>query len=142
MTVCEHVRGTHPSASPFFRLLATGYYDGPTDGFVECNVCRQAYAFHMLDWDDEQDVRIFGLAPVRESFESIWREILELPPSEEPITLVSPLVGQASLNIERLESQPIQYVVGVENLLRDIVAGEPVEQGEVGKRDWFAWLGM
>lgn len=50
--------------SPFVRLLATGYYDGPTEGLIECGTCKTTYSFNKLDWDDQQDVRVFALSPV------------------------------------------------------------------------------
>lgn len=57
--------------SPFARLLATGYYDGPTDGIVECGECQTLYAFHKIDWDEGQDLRVFSLAPTYGSFNDI-----------------------------------------------------------------------
>ncbi len=50
--------------SPFSRILALGFYDGPTSGVLQCSTCSAVYKFDMLDWDDDHEVRIFRLAPV------------------------------------------------------------------------------
>src|SRR4051812_4103582 len=50
--------------SPFSRLLALGYYDGPTDGFLLDERGGQAFHFEMLDSDEEDNLRIYRLAPV------------------------------------------------------------------------------
>src|SRR4051794_30325307 len=64
-TCCRFLIGVmHQVLSPFGRLRATGYYDGPTEGLVECGTCKTTYSFHKLDWDDQQDVRIFSLSPI------------------------------------------------------------------------------
>lgn len=46
------------------KMITVGYYDGPTSGLVECEVCSRVYKFAMVDWDDRQEVRIHALAPI------------------------------------------------------------------------------
>jgi len=45
-------------ASPFKAILATGYYDGPTDGYA-VGIDDHVFAFRMLGSDDDGDVRVF-----------------------------------------------------------------------------------
>lgn len=52
-------------ASPFQRMIAVDYYDGFRAGLVECSVCRRVFAAEFLDWDDNQDVRVFALCPTQ-----------------------------------------------------------------------------
>ena len=50
--------------SPVLKILALGYYDGPTDGLLQCEN-GLVYRFEILAWDSEaQDVRVFSLAPM------------------------------------------------------------------------------
>jgi hypothetical protein len=50
--------------SPFSKVLALGFYDGPTSGLLQCETCSAVYYFDMLDWDDDHEVRVFRLAPL------------------------------------------------------------------------------
>jgi hypothetical protein len=52
--------------SPFDRILATGFYDGPTDGFVMGPDDDSVLFFQLLDWDEGQDVRIFALSRIED----------------------------------------------------------------------------
>ena len=47
---------------PFSKILALGFYDGPTSGVLQCGACSAAYKFDLLDWDEGHEVRIFRLA--------------------------------------------------------------------------------
>ena len=142
MNTCEHVQSASSDQSPFGKMLVTGFYDGPTDGFVECLRCGRAYAFRMLAWDEEQDVRVYGLAALDESLRSIRVEELRLPELDEPVTLVPPVGEQEQQAIERLAARPVQYVVAAVSLLRGVLAGKSVDSGDTSERDWFAWLGL
>ncbi len=142
MNICEHIESASAERSPFGKMLVTGFYDGPTDGFVECRHCGRAYAFRKLAWDDEQDVRIYGLAPLEQPLESIRLEALKLPESDDPVTVVPPLAEEQQQAVERLAARPVHYVVAAVNLRRGIMAAKPLEQEDVGERDWFAWLGL
>jgi hypothetical protein len=55
-----------------FLTVALNYYDGPTSGVMQCRSCSAAYRFMMIDWDDYQDVRIHGFAPLSsKSFQQV-----------------------------------------------------------------------
>jgi hypothetical protein len=47
---------------PFSKIVALGFYDGPTSGLLQCGTCSAAYKFDLLDWDESHEVRIFRLA--------------------------------------------------------------------------------
>jgi hypothetical protein len=40
------------------------YYDGPTAGLMKCEMCSRVYKFMMVDWDDDQEIRVHALAPI------------------------------------------------------------------------------
>jgi hypothetical protein len=71
MICCKCLVDGVTQTMPFQRTIATGFYDGPTDGFTECSECRTAYSFRKLDWDDLQDVRITGFGPLQTSLDTI-----------------------------------------------------------------------
>jgi hypothetical protein len=48
--------------SPFTRIIALDFYDGPTGGVLQCAACGAVYQFDMLDWDDDHAVRVIRLA--------------------------------------------------------------------------------
>src|SRR4051794_28105965 len=50
--------------SPVQKILALGYYDGPTEGAL-LSAPDRVYRFRLLAWDEEtQDLRFFALAPL------------------------------------------------------------------------------
>ncbi len=142
MTPCNHLEATSTDQSPLDRMLVTGYYDGPTDGFVECRECGQTYAFRKLGWDDEQDVRIFGLAPLDQSLEQISRHALKLADSNDVVRIVPPLGDEAQRALDHLAGSPICLVVASLDLRKGFLAQRPVATEEIAERDWFAWLGL
>ena len=78
--VCCSKLATFPGAkSPFSKLVALGYYDGPTAGVLQCEVCGTAYRFEMLDidpdWDEGLDVRIFILSQL---YPGVFEALIEI----------------------------------------------------------------
>ncbi len=62
---CPDLMG-HSNCQPH-RVIALGYYDGPTSGILQCGVCLAEYMFDMIDWnqtEDGEDTRIFVLCPL------------------------------------------------------------------------------
>jgi hypothetical protein len=58
--------------SPFTKVIATRYYDGPMEGFLGHADWLQACVFRMLDWDRETDVRVYEVARVEDlAFEEL-----------------------------------------------------------------------
>ncbi|GEM_PF-1452453 len=61
---CQRLETFSNIKSPFSKIIALGFYDGPTSGMAQCEICSAIYKFVMLDWDDSQDIRIFSLSPI------------------------------------------------------------------------------
>jgi hypothetical protein len=66
----------HPSfrhlESPFNKVIATRYYDGPLSGFVQHRDWLQACVFQLIDWDRETDLRVYEVARVEDlAFEDV-----------------------------------------------------------------------
>ena len=58
--------------SPFTKVIATRYYDGPMEGFLCHRDWPQACAFQLLDWDRETDLRVYEISRVEEvAFEDV-----------------------------------------------------------------------
>jgi hypothetical protein len=52
--------------SPFSKVIATRYYDGPMEGFLGHREWAQACVFQLLDWDRETDLRVYEIARVED----------------------------------------------------------------------------
>jgi hypothetical protein len=52
--------------SPFTKVIATRYYDGPMEGFLSHCDWPQPCVFQLLDWDRETDVRVYEIARVED----------------------------------------------------------------------------
>src|SRR3954470_20513449 len=58
--------------SPFTKVIATHYYDGPMEGFLGHSEWPQACVFRLLDWDRETDLRVYEIARVEDlGFEEV-----------------------------------------------------------------------
>jgi hypothetical protein len=66
--------------SPFRRLLLTDVYDGPKAG-IAIDAEGRMYPFQLLDWDDQQRVRVFRVGLARGSN---WRDVKPAFRSAEP----------------------------------------------------------
>ena len=139
---CRRIVGENRSIeSPFARLIATSFYDGPTDGLVECGTCGLVYAFRMLDWDDNQDQRIFSLASTGTSFQSI-EKTSSIPP-KWPSWILSidlPQSTRNTINDACAAASRIEFVIATHSLLTAIDVWVPSGLPVVG--DWFSELGL
>jgi hypothetical protein len=52
----------HRPYSPFGRVLSLGWYDGTTSGLAECGSCSTVFKYDLVDWDADQEQRIFALS--------------------------------------------------------------------------------
>ena len=59
---CQNPQGLIDADSPFSKIIALGFYDGPTAGVLQCETCQATYKFDMLDWNDEHDLRVMRLS--------------------------------------------------------------------------------
>lgn len=51
-------------SAPSPRLVALGFHDGPTEGFVRGVVSGLVHYFKLVAWDDDQDRRLYLLGQV------------------------------------------------------------------------------
>ena len=62
---CRDLSRPSKGPSPFDRVIALGWYDGPTEGLVRCGACARVYRFDLLDSvDEDRGIRLYSLAPV------------------------------------------------------------------------------
>jgi hypothetical protein len=140
--------GTH-FPSPFTRVLALGYHDGPTNGLLKCGRGDQIYKFDRLDGDD---VRIFALAPLpspaleqlAEAYARyltphwpVWVPLWHFPTraDQEAMELLTDQVLQ--------QAGPVEWVIATEDLLGESLAARSATSEEMTHvTDWFAFLGL
>ena len=71
---CEVTDVALPSKIPFGKVLSFGWYDGTTSGMVQCSRCSAVFKYDIVDWDSDQDRRIFALSPIEpDKFDQIVR---------------------------------------------------------------------
>jgi hypothetical protein len=59
---CKDIEARIDDRSPFNRMVIFDWYDGPTSGILVCQACTAEYAFSMIDWDPQHEIRVFSLA--------------------------------------------------------------------------------
>ena len=130
--------------SPFSRVVATGYYDGATDGLVECGTCATVYVFHKLDWDEKQDMRVFALSPVfGRAFAELERAGDDKTTPRWPVWVLG---GESTDVVAGIVEQmyraasPEEFIVATTNLLSRIEVWRPV--GLQRPIDWFRELNL
>ncbi len=52
--------------SPFQRVIALDYYDGPLSGAAKCSICSRCYRFECIAWSPDEDIRVYSLHPLPE----------------------------------------------------------------------------
>src|SRR6266536_1213592 len=62
---CEATNVALPSTTPFGKVLSLGWYDGTTAGLVQCAYCSTAFKYDIVDWDSDQERRIFALSRIK-----------------------------------------------------------------------------
>jgi hypothetical protein len=64
--------------SPFTKVIATHYYDGPMEGFLGHRDWPHACVFQLLDWDRETDLRVYEIGRIEDlTFESVVAALFE-----------------------------------------------------------------
>jgi hypothetical protein len=141
--------------SPVTRVLALGFYDGPTNGLLQCGANGPVYKFDLLDevWDAEgQDLRVFSLAPVfstalaqlAEAYANlltprwpVWAPIWSFPTASEQAAM------EALTDQVLQQAGPVQWVIATRDLMGPIAAARAVTS-ENGSRitDWPHFLGL
>lgn len=120
---------TRELLSPFERIIAIGYYDGPTAGFA-IDKENILYYFHLLDWDDWQDLRVFEIDRIfKFGFDDLMTNFDEN--NFSPSWPVSVLMGEHANLLSKFtedcqkSTTPIAIVV-TENLIETIKLWKPI----------------
>ena len=142
MTICKHLATATEHRSPLGRMLLVGFYDGPTEGVVECHICRQAYGFRMVDWDPQQDVRVYAVVPLKERFDEIRDAFSVLRGKNRQTLILPPAESVEQFGIEELLQRIPELIVAASDLRQGIIARKAWSDGCASTDDWFAWLGL
>jgi hypothetical protein len=140
---------TQPWGVPF--VIATGYFDGETDGVLRCGVCGQSYRFQLLDWDEQQDKRLFKLIRISPSlYEAIERILRESYGDHSPRYWVPnrPSLGTLAKEAVNLEiaillqrSTEPEAVFMTEHIEREILSLALTDsKTSIDSVDWWAAL--
>lgn len=117
-------------SSPFHKVIATRYYDGPLAGFVAHRDWPHAGLFQLIDWDRETDVRVYEIARVEAlSFEEVVEALFRDRRPTWPVWVLPSGVrerGEALLDEQSLTAQPIAMLT-TRDLFGDIMLWEPAE---------------
>jgi hypothetical protein len=131
--------------SPVCRILALGYYDGPTEGLLQCEAGR-VYRFELLAWDAEtQDVRVFSLAPMPSvAFDLLAERYAHHEKPRWPIWVPSwyedPKEETAAILAQAGE---VEWVIATEDLMGTILAAKRVRPDDLrAVTDWRPFLGL
>lgn len=158
-TCCLNMTQGKAQISPFKRILSLGYYDGPTMGITQCANCQAEYKFDIFSWDDQQDIRIYGLFPLPQGgFSKIIDALSLLGHSGWPIW-----VPQWEFSDEQLRMATddlVKEVIGGSGMLKSVVAAKDLSKEILAFRnlngseartlpknfnqakDWFAFLDL
>jgi hypothetical protein len=139
--------------SPFTKILALGYYDGPTDGVAQCDPAGPVYKFQLLAWDGEtQDRRIFGLAPLPPTaLEQLTRAYARSQTPHWPVWVPAWQEGMAQQKDQILgQAGPVEWIIAALDLLGEILVARAVtaeefariEQSPDPRENWFSFLGL
>jgi len=149
MPCCRDPQSLTKGPSPFARILALGFYDGPTSGVLQCRACAQVYKYDMLDWDEDHNIRIFRLAllpadaldrcvkilaPNGPPRWPVWVPMTPQPPSQEA-------AAYADQEVQGLleEAQPAELVVAWSGYGERVLAAKRIPAAELVRvPDWFS----
>lgn len=141
--------------SPFSKIIALGFYDGPEAGVLQCSECLTEYRFEMLDTDfnpEDLDTRIFSLAQLPSgSFDQIVEVCPKVNPPHWPVWM--PLWQFPSDDARQTADHRIQEVldraVPAELIVAWVGYGDMIlaaKRLRLGTQhdiyDWFSFLGL
>ena len=141
MMCCKLLLRGQYEALPFRRVIATGFYDGPTEGFTECSRCGQAFSFHMLDWDDMQDVRVFAFSPISISLDALAERLRTPLAADAEFSLVAPLGEDDGIFVQELLTQPPTRVAAFRGWPAESSSCRDISRTDISEiGDWFSFL--
>lgn len=134
-----------PFPSPVQRILALGFYDGPTEGVLQCGPGR-VYHFEILAWDPEtQDVRVFSLAPMPPAACDRLAELFARREKPRWPMWVPSWYEDLKEETDAVLRQagPVEWVVATEDLMGTILAAKRIRPEDVrAVEDWRPFLGL
>ena len=152
---CRELTHFRSNKSPFTRIIALDWYDGPRAGLLQCGGCFREFRFEVLDElidGEEQDVRVFSLAPLASG--SLTRFSDALAPYETaryPVWVPRwkfPTEAERSV-LDRLTDQirdgagPPELVIATPDLSEEIMAAKAITAEDLARvTDWFSFLGL
>jgi hypothetical protein len=162
---CQQFSSLPGGPSPFSRIIALEFYDGPTSGILRCATCGAVYRFDMLDWDESQEVRVFRLASLPPgSLEEAVRALDKAGPPSWPVWVPrrasfpsEEAAAQADRAIQRIldRAEPALRLLAWSGYGETIVAAKEVSPADLAgvpdwfsaadpatTRDWFTFLGL
>jgi hypothetical protein len=138
-----HEGANYPS--PVQKVLAFGYYDGPTEGVLQCSN-GQTYRFDLLAWEPEtQDLRLFCLSPLPAPG---WEQLTTLCAAREAMRWPVWVVGwheglHQSIQESLRQAGPVEWVVATEDLQGEILRVKAIRPDELARvTDWSAFFGL
>lgn len=132
--------------SPFTRVFATGFYDGPTEGFLVHHAHQELFFFHLLDWDDGQDVRVFAVQVLHGvSVQDALNRFSPNVPESDPIWIVPESLDERTaqfIEAARRTARPVA-IIATRSVLQTIEVWQDVDEDfSFKKQDWIASLGL
>lgn len=122
--------------TPFARVCATGYYDGPLTGWA-LGRADELYAFACVDADDGQDARVFAVYAVPAE---LRHDVMQFPGWRSPprVAVVSPADAERypHLAVEPEAAWLIAIVVATD-LLAGLIAWLPWTAPLPTDHDWL-----
>jgi hypothetical protein len=132
-------------------IVVLDYFDGETEGLLQCGICGRRYYFSLIDWDEHQDMRIFSIHAVdRAIFEAVAAELSATygrrnarywVPNNPSISeaLRANAKARVEMLLENVKALP-EAVVVTEHIERDILALDLVEGSSIRAVDWWVRL--
>lgn len=139
--------------SPFTKVLAWGYYDGPTHGVVVSEESGEVFKFDILTWDTStQDLRVFSLSPLPGDaltrltalYERFWKPLWPMWCPMWHFANESDQQEAERLSDEvRNEAGPEKWVIATTDLLGEIRVAKAITPEMITQiSDWASFLGL
>jgi len=153
----------NPIRSPFTRMISLGWFDGSTDGVVQCGTCGTPYKFSILaiddgsydfdSWNKGRDLIVYGLAELSENdFDKIVAILAVTEPPRWPEWYRGPYVDyQNKQEYLRVDGEVIEYLERSNNislaiacrmgdLLKEIRSSRRVTKEDLDRISGHQWL--